>query len=149
MPPLRMNEKIGLLEEAMRPKKIHYFMLTIILAITVVSCSQKFPVPMSEDTGVLVIAQEAVNETKNNFGYRYVLNYLPETSAEISIMPSTNQEFIIIDKFPVGSYWISGVTTIGIIGGIDTPLTNKNVRSINGESFEIKRKHVTILKTKF
>jgi len=64
-------------------------------------------------------------------------------------MPSTNQEFFIFDNFPDGSYWISGVTTIGIVGGIDTPMTNKNVRSMNGESFEIKPRHVTILKTKF
>ena len=133
----------------MRQNKALIFTLIILFVVTLISCSQKFPKPVSKEVGMLVIAHKATNETKNDFGYKYVLKHLPETSAEIKIMPNTTSQFIMIENFPVGTYWISGITTIGVHSGLDIPSMFKHEGSINGDSFEIKPNHVTLLNSRF
>ncbi len=125
------------------------FTLTIFLALSLISCSQKFPKPSSDETGVLVIAHEAVNETEHNFAYKYILKSLPEIDVEIRIMPSTTSDFIMINNFPVGTFWISGVTTMPVNSGTSIPLTIGGERTINGDSFEIKPNQVTLLSSRF
>jgi hypothetical protein len=130
-------------------KKAFIVTIIVLFFITLISCSQKFQKPLSNEVGMLVIAHKATNESKQNFPYKYVLKHLPETSVEIKIMPSITSEFIMIDNFPVGKYWISGVTTMGVHSGHSTPLALRKERAINGDSFEIKPNHVTLLNSRF
>jgi len=133
----------------MRQNRALVVTVIIFCIVTLISCSQKFPKPISKESGMLVIAHKATNESKHKFAFKYILNYLPETSAEIKIMPSITSEFILIDNFPVGEYWISGVTSIGVHSGNVTPMSLRNKRTINGDSFEIKPNHVTLLNSRF
>ena len=133
----------------MRHSKILFFGLIIILVVGSISCSQKFPKPISNTSGILVISHEAVNETQHNFAYKYVLKHLPETDDEIKIIPSTTNDFIMINNFPVGTFWISGVTTMAVHSGTSVPLTLRGERTINGDSFEIKPNQVTLLDSRF
>lgn len=133
----------------MKNRRIIIFTMIVLLGFTLLSCSQKFPKPISTESGMLVIAHKSINKTKWNFAYRYVLNYLPDSRAEIKIMPNTSSYFIMIDDFPVGEYWISGVTTIGMQTGTTTPRDLRHKQTINGDSFEIKPNQVTLLDSRF
>jgi len=133
----------------MKPNKAPYGVMIILCVFTLFSCSQKFPKPISKEEGVLVIAHNATNETQFNFGFKYELNYLPEASVQIKIKPNTTSDFIIIDHFPVGEYWISGVTTLPDHSGGTIPLSQRNKKTINGDSFDIKPGQVTLLDSQF
>ncbi len=133
----------------MKKNRIIIYTVICLVVFTLLSCSQKFPKPISKESGMLVIAHKSINKTKWNFAYRYVLKYLPESSAEIKIMPNTSSHFIMIDDFPVGEYWISGVTTIGMQSGATTPKDLRHEQTINGDSFEIKPNQVTLLDSRF
>ncbi len=136
-------------EARMKPNKAPYVVMIILCVFTLFSCSQKFPKPISKEEGVLVIAHKATNETQFDFGFKYELKYLPEASVKIKIKPSIKSDFIMVDHFPVGEYWITGVTTLPDHSGTTIPMSLRNEKTINGDSFEIKPKHITLLNSKF
>lgn len=133
----------------MRSKQFIYLFTLFALIITGCS-SQKFPIPTSEERGILVIPHQASNKsTSHEFGYAYILSTRPENPVEIKITPTTSKDFFIIENFPVGKYMIKGVTSVGATSGSVRPSTFKAERSIFGDYFEIKANQVTLLRSSF
>ena len=132
----------------MKQNKAHVIVIVMVCIASLISCSQKFPRPLSNEVGIPIIANEATNETKHNFAYKSVLTYLPETSAEIKILPRVTSDFTIIGNFPVGKFWINRVKTMPVHHGTSIPLGSVTDRAINGSSFEIKPNHVTLFNRK-
>ena len=56
----------------MKYSKIQFFILIVILVVGSISCSQKFPKPISKEVGMLVIAHKATNESKQNMEIRSI-----------------------------------------------------------------------------
>ncbi len=132
----------------MKPKKAQTMVMIMVCIATLISCSQKFPKPLSNEVGILVIATKSTNESKHNFAYKYELTHLPETSAEIKILPSVTSDFTMI-AFPVGKYWINGVKTMPVHSGTTIPMSAMQDHAINAGSFEIKPNHITLFNNKF
>jgi hypothetical protein len=57
--------------------------------------------------------------------------------------------FACSQNFPAGEYWISGVITLPDHSGSTIPMSFKNVKIINGDSFNIKPGHVILLNSRF
>lgn len=84
----------------------------LLFAAGTISCSQKFPIATTNDVGILVVPlQTSDDNPQRPFLYSYLINYSPETPANISIRPSVSKEYIIIDNFPIGTYQPQSLTT--------------------------------------
>jgi hypothetical protein len=65
----------------MTKNKALIILIVMVCIVILISCSQKFPKPLSNEVGILVMPTEINNETEHGFAYKYILSHLPQTSA--------------------------------------------------------------------
>ncbi|NNK96376.1 MAG: sel1 repeat family protein [Desulfobacterales bacterium] len=127
-------------------KQLSFIITGILIAFFISSCSQKLPVPTSDDTGVLIIPTKIQNRTAYSYIYYYSLLYSPELQLKIDIFPKGNEKFFILDNFPSGKYQINGLEIISIPQHkVTTSTSSTTVKAPNPIDFEIKPKQVTML----
>ncbi|MCP4670797.1 MAG: hypothetical protein GY857_05775 [Desulfobacula sp.] len=124
------------------------FLLTTLIGLT--ACVHNFPQQTSVNEGVLIIPHKADNQTEaTEFGYYYYLEYTPETSVKIKIMPNTSKDFFMIPNFPAGKYRATHVVTVGIRDRRVNAYESRKIKRIRTIPFEIKPGEVTILDNSF
>lgn len=130
-------------------KRIYLFVSLLLVGANLIACSPKLAVPDSK-TGVLVIPYRVSREVLStefdfDFWADYILKYSPATPVQIKIRPSIQKEYYIFDQFPPGKYWIHGIKTVVVpTQGLRTD-KRQIEQAINGDTFEIKPGHITLL----
>ncbi len=121
------------------------FICILIAAIFLSSCSQKLPVPVPGENGILVIPTQARNFTEYPNGYYYIFQYSPETQVQIKAVPLGSRKFIIIDNFPAGEYQLTGIKSLSSPSG-GTPFTSSDTNDFNKPiSVQIQPNELTLL----
>jgi hypothetical protein len=125
------------------------FICILIAAMLMSSCSQKLPVPVSGENGILVIPTQSRNFTRYPNGYYYTFLYSPETQVQIKAVPLGSRKFIIIDSFPAGEYQITGIKSLSSPSG-GTPFTSSDTNEFTTPiSFQIRPNELTLLEYMF
>jgi len=121
------------------------YIFVLLFMIVASSCSQKLPMPSSDDTGIFVIPVKISNETTADFAYQYSFIYTPQTKVNIKVVPRKGMRFAFTKKFPAGKYQIEGIkTTTGMstkVEGLSMPVT---VMLSAPFSFEIMPKRISL-----
>ena len=71
------------------------------------SCSNKLPIPESNNVeSILIIPQKATNSTKNPLGFKYTFTLMKKDGGEkiIEFYPRVNKKFFIFDSLVPGKY---------------------------------------------
>lgn len=110
------------------------------------SCSQKFPVPKTDNEGILVIPHKATKNTDWDFGYNYIFKAVGDGLNEtIKVYPNISRDFFITKTLPPGKYQMIGISSIGVRSKSVRASKLKTFRKFLGPYFEIKPKQITIL----
>lgn len=114
-------------------KKSIFIILVISIALFSLSCSQKMPVPQSDNTGLLVIPVTSRNLTSYQYGYYYNFIYGPENEVEMRVVPLGSRNFVFIKNLPPGKYEISGIKAISSTN------TGRGLPHVSSETTEFSR----------
>jgi hypothetical protein len=136
----------------MKSGKVLKLLILFLSIVTIISSCQKFPVPSSENEGILIIPHEGFNNTeKSSFGYNYILKIqrFPNYNESIKLYPSMEKKFFISKPLPTGEYKITGLTAVGIRNNSTRASRLKNEIALSGAFFDIIPNAITILDEKF
>ena len=130
-------------------KRLSLMIVLILVTCYVSSCSQKLPVPTSDDNGVLVIPISSRNTTQYQNGYYYEFIYNPETKTQIKAVPSGSRKFVVIDGFPPGKYNINGIKSISSPNGGFASVNSETIDFSKSIPIEVRPNEITLLEYMF
>ncbi len=134
--------------------RMNFLTLMLIIVISTLSCSQKLPIPASEDTGVLIIPTKITNNTDFEFAYYFSclysrVKFSPEKQkVQIEVFPNKGEDFIIVNDFPQGEYQIYATKIMNApILNLDlfTDTISSISRLYSPIPFKIRARHITLL----
>lgn len=130
-------------------KRLSLIIVLILVTCYVSSCSQKLPVPNSDDNGILVIPISSRNTTQYQNGYYYEFVYSPKTNIQIKAVPMGNRKFVVIDGFPPGEYKINAIKSISSPSGGVASVSSETIDFNNSIPIQIRSNEITLLEYMF
>jgi len=127
-----------------------YLVLVNFIIIFFTGCTNKLPIPGSDNIeSILIIPQNAINKTKNPFGFKYTFTLKNEDGMEktIEFYPRTNKKYFMFDSLSTGTYKFESRQDCLAVRG--RTKTNCRPRKTKPIKFTLSSNGITILKNSF